>query len=219
MYAAPIVTIDVVLLTLDDEILKVALHTRNKAPFKNCLALPGGYVHTNEDNGTLTTAMRVLKEKTGLAPRYLEQLGVYSGAERDPRGWSISVCYVALIPIDELRAAGAGVFHFHDVDVVADLPDIAFDHDTMVLDAVTRLRNKARYSTLPCMLLPPEFTLSELHAVYEMLLDEPRNYANFRRKILSLDLVEPTGRHQAGVAHAPAEYYRARGLQLLDKIL
>ena len=82
---APILTVDVVLLTLDGDTLKVALHRRKQAPFQGCLALPGGYVHVQEDEDMADAAHRILREKTGFEPTYLEQLEVFSGPQRDPR--------------------------------------------------------------------------------------------------------------------------------------
>lgn len=179
-HTKPDVSVDVVLLTLDEGMLKVALHRRASAPGKGSLALPGGYVHVDEDGSLEATAHRVLREKTGLEPRYLEQLRTFGGPERDPRGWSVAVSHVALIPHGELSQAGAGVFHFYDVD---DLPDLAFDHAGQVQEAVQRVRNKASYSTLPCWLLPELFTLTQLQGIYEQIFGETVSRGTFRSRL------------------------------------
>src|SRR5262245_31930104 len=99
-------TVDVVLLTLRAGQLHVALLRRDREPFKDILALPGGYVHADEDQDTLDAACRVLRDKTGIESPYLEQLATFSGAARDPRGWSLSVAYYALVPEAVISNAG-----------------------------------------------------------------------------------------------------------------
>ena len=120
----PILTVDAVLLTLEDGQLKVALHERTADPFKGIKALPGGFVHPEEDSCALDTAYRVLRQKTGFIPRHLEQLCVFSGPERDPRGWSVSIAFVALSPIDALRSSGSPVFSYARVDALPNWPSI-----------------------------------------------------------------------------------------------
>ncbi|WP_374424061.1 NUDIX domain-containing protein [Chromobacterium sp.] len=177
---APAVSVDIVLLTLGDTGLQVALHRRDHAPCQHQLALPGGYVHVDEDDSCEATAMRVLRDKTGLEPRYLEQLRTFAGPRRDPRGWSVAVSHVALIPLQQLRDAGDGVFHFYDVD---QLPELAFDHAEQVREAVQRVRNKASYSTLPCWLLPERFTLTQLQHTYEQIFGETVSRGTFRSRL------------------------------------
>ncbi len=228
MYKTPAVTIDVVLLTLHEDALKVALHKRSPAPFANELALPGGYVHVDEDASVLDTAFRVLREKTGLQPRYLEQLCVFSGPDRDPRGWSVSVSHVALIPYETLsQAGGGGVFHFYKVD---DLPHLAFDHAAQVREAVARVRNKSVYSTLPCWLLPEEFTLTQLQHTYEQILGQSVKRGTFRSRLGikvgdadvplegSTPILEATERVSGG-SHRPARLYRVNHLSLFERAI
>ena len=111
-----ICTVDIVLLTLHDDALQVALLKRDREPFKGALALPGGYVHQQEDHDAADAAGRVLRDKTGITCPYLEQLATFSGPGRDPRGWSLSIAYYALVPKavldetarDELRILPVG---------------------------------------------------------------------------------------------------------------
>lgn len=130
--AEPILcTVDVVLLTLNPR-LQVALLPRDRAPLAGALALPGGFIHADEDADPLAAAARMLRAKTGLDCPYLEQLATFGGPERDPRGWSISVAHVALVPAD-LLARGAAGLRWHPVDA---LPALAFDHAQIVAQAV-----------------------------------------------------------------------------------
>lgn len=212
-YPLPLVTVDAVLLTLRAGALEIALHQRDRAPFKGAMALPGGVVHADEDDHTEASIRRVLREKTGFEPRYLEQLQVFSGKERDPRQWSLSVSYVALVPAAELEAASQAGFRFVSVDA---LPPLAFDHADIVAAAVTRLRNKSSYSTLPFFLLPERFTLTELQRTYEAILQTTLEKSNFRRKMDAWGVLEDTG-EQVGGAQRPARLYRLKDFTLFDR--
>ncbi|MFF7395795.1 NUDIX domain-containing protein [Achromobacter sp. NPDC008082] len=212
-YPLPLVTVDAVLLTLRAGGLEIALHQRDRAPFKGAMALPGGVVHADEDDHTEASIRRVLREKTGFEPRYLEQLQVFSGKERDPRQWSLSVSYVALVPAAELEAASQAGFRFVSVDA---LPLLAFDHADIVAAAVTRLRNKSSYSTLPFFLLPERFTLTELQHTYEAILQTRLEKSNFRRKMDAWGVLEDTG-EQVGGAQRPARLYRLKDFTLFDR--
>ena len=212
-YPLPLVTVDAVLLTLRAGVLEIALHQRDRAPFKNAMALPGGVVHVDEDGDTDASIGRVLREKTGFEPRYLEQLQVFSGKDRDPRQWSLSVSYVALVPAAELEAATQAGFRFVSVDA---LPPLAFDHADIVAAAVARLRGKSSYSTLPFFLLPERFTLTELQHTYEAILQTRLEKSNFRRKMEAWGVLEDTG-EQMGGAQRPARLYRLKDFTLFDR--
>lgn len=203
-----ICTVDVVLMTLRDDALHVALLRRDREPFKGALALPGGYVHAREDHDAADAAARVLREKTGIASPYLEQLATFSGPGRDPRGWSVSVAYYALVPEPVPGPAAQGPVSFLPV---GRLPALPFDHKSIVEAAVARVRAKSQYSSLPVYLCGDSFTLPQLQAVYEAVLGEPINKVSFRRKIDQLGMVEPIeGAQEVGRAHRPAQLYRLR---------
>lgn len=203
-----IATIDVVLMTLKDERLQVALLKRAKDPFKDLLALPGGYVHVNEDHDTRDAACRVLREKTGIISPYLEQLGTFSGKARDPRAWSLSVSYYALVPESVINNANHPDLELFPVDELRTLP---FDHKDIIMAAVQRVQNKSSYSSLPVFLCAEPFSLPELQAVYEILLEEPINKVSFRRKIEELGVLAPIeGAMQSGRAHRPAQLYEIK---------
>jgi len=205
----PIATVDIALFTLVERELTVLLVQRDKPPFKDVWALPGGFVHPDEDEDTAATARRVVTEKTGAAAFYLEQLYTFSGRTRDPRGWSISVAYYALL---EERLLGLEDHEGTKLAPVADLPDLPFDHDRIVSTAVGRLRNKSSYSSLPTYLLPEEFTLAELRAVYQQVMNTELDRTSFRRNLLEQGVIEDTGRQRRGGAHRPAQLYRRRGV-------
>ncbi|CAB5514704.1 hypothetical protein LMG26857_03763 [Achromobacter anxifer] len=203
-YERPILTVDVVLLALIDDRLHVALATRAAAPFENQLALPGGYVHVEEDSDTGQTARRVLRSKIGFDPAHLEQAFTESGAQRDPRGWSASVVYLALHAAEELQTlAEDGRIQLYDVDA---LPELAFDHRQLVALAVQRLRAKAAYTSIVAHLLPSEFTIPQVQAAFEAVTGHRVNAANFRRKILETGAFTET--RMVPAAFRPAQAYR-----------
>lgn len=213
-----IVTVDVVLLTLRNEVLQVALQRRDKEPFQEQPALPGGYVHAGEDLDSRSAAQRVLREKMGLKSPYLEQLYTFASANRDPRGWSASISYYALVPCAEMESQGAKELLFLPVD---ELPQLPFDHNRIIHTAARRLRDKSTYSALPCHLLPELFTLSELQQTYEKILGHKLNKSAFRRKIFELGFLEATEESRTGV-HRPAQLYRIRAckqLPLFDRTI
>jgi ADP-ribose pyrophosphatase YjhB (NUDIX family) len=192
-FERPFVTVDVVLLTLDgDGVLSVALQPRDKPPFEGVAALTGGFVHVDEDGSPEDAAHRVLLEKTGLDGIYVEQLRTFAGPGRDPRGWSVSIAHLGLVPADRLLAAPRRGFALRRVEDA--YGSLAFDHGDIVREAVSRLRGKGAYSTLPARLLPEEFTLEELRAVYSNVMGERLDQSSFRRKVSDLDILEETDR-------------------------
>jgi 8-oxo-dGTP diphosphatase len=210
-----ICTVDVVLLTLQDDTLKVALLRRDREPFKGVTALPGGFIRQQDDADTRDAAMRVLRDKTAIEPPYLEQLATFSGPARDPRGWSVSVVYYALVPFDIIDNAGHPDVKLVSVDKPLSLP---FDHRLIVDTAVARLRSKSQYSSLPCYLAGETFTLPQLQRVYEALMGESLNKVSFRRKMTEMDMLEPVeGAFAAGGAHRPAQLYRLKP-ELRDRL-
>jgi len=206
---AIICTVDTVLLTLQDGTLHVLLVRRDKAPYAGAWALPGGYIHAQDDADTQASAARVLLDKAGLQSPYLEQLATFSGLARDPRGWSLAVAYCALVSLEAL----GGFPPRQGVKLVpADaLPSLPFDHRAMVDAALARVRSKSLYSSLPVHLCGESFTLPQLQAVYEAVLGEAINKVSFRRKMEELGMLEPVpGGMVQGGAHRPAQLYRLR---------
>lgn len=204
-HATMISTVDVVLLTLFKERLHVVLQRRENEPFKGALALPGGYIHPEEDSDSMAAAKRVLKAKTGIVSPYLEQLYTFASAARDPRGWSVSIAYYALVNYQEFMTNDV-VCELLPVD---ELPDLSFDHNKIVEKAVRRLRDKSNYSTLPCYLLPEEFTLAELHNTYVKVVG-PWNMAAFRRKVAAWDFIEEIEGKKRIAGGAPAQLFRIK---------
>lgn len=201
------VTVDIVLLTLLAGRLQVLLMRRDREPFPGQLALPGGYIHPQEDNDALAAARRVLSDKTGVCAPYLEQLYTYANGARDPRGWSVSIAFYALVSEQALHRTGREVFELLEADA---LPRLSFDHNRIVETALDRLRNKSAYSSLPCYLLPGRFTLTELQQTYEQVMGVQLEKSAFRRKLADLDFVEAVPGAQQTGQHRPAQLYRLK---------
>lgn len=202
----PAVTVDAVVFGFDESDLKVLLIQRDVAPFKGRWALPGGFVEPAE--GLEDAARRELAEETGLKRLFLEQLYTFGAPERDPRDRVISVAYYALVKLTDhaVRAASdaCNVAWFP----VADLPELAFDHEEIVDMALKRLKGKIRYEPIGFELLPEKFPLSELQRLYETVLEQPLDKRNFRKKIQGMGLLRDTNEIQQDVAHRAARLFR-----------
>jgi 8-oxo-dGTP diphosphatase len=215
-YPHPAVTTDIVIFTIRQDELKILLIKRALPPYPKMWALPGGFVNLEEslEEG----ARRELEEETGVREVYLEQLYTFGEPNRDPRERVITVAYYALVPSDEIDiqagsdAEGVSWFGMHE------LPRLAFDHEAILDMAHERLRAKLDYSTIAFQFMPKSFTLSELQHVYEVILREPVDKRNFRKRILALDLIEETGKQKRDGAHRPAALYRVRNRKRIDFI-
>jgi 8-oxo-dGTP diphosphatase len=198
------VAVDIVLFTIEEGALKVLLVKRGISPFKDQLALPGGFVLADE--GLDEAALRELREETGVADVYLEQLYSFGDPKRDPRGRIISIAYFALISAEHKLKAGTDA---SDASwwPAQQTPPLAFDHAKILGYALERLRNKLEYTTVGFQLLPSKFTLGELQSVYEAILDKPMDKRNFRRKIAELKILKPLKEYRSDVGR-PAQLFQ-----------
>jgi len=202
------VAVDVAVCTVRLAALHVLLARATAGPFAGTWALPGGLVRDAEPLDD--AAARTLHDRTGLTDVYLEQLYTFGSPDRDPATRVVSVAYVGLIS-DAGRFPAVGAGEAADVAwcPVRRLPALAYDHADVVHTAVARLRAKLQYTNLVYTLLPPVFTVSELHAAYEAILGRRLDRRNFRKKILSTGLLASLDRVRRG-AHRPATLYRFR---------
>jgi 8-oxo-dGTP diphosphatase len=215
-YPHPAVTTDVVIFTIRDKQLKLLLIKRGGGPYLGKWALPGGFIQMDEDLDT--GARRELEEETGVRDVYLEQLYTFGAPDRDPRERVITVAYYALIPSDQIQLTAAT-----DAEAVGwfgleELPDLAFDHPTIVDMAYERLVAKLDYSTIAFQFMPDEFTLNELQAVYEIILQEELDNRNFRKWMLALEKIKETGHTRREGACRPAKLYRVKDKHKVDII-
>lgn len=214
--------------------LKVLLIKRAEAPFLGQWALPGGHVEVsdkgNQGEDLETAARRELKEETGIEPDYLEQLYTFGSPGRDPRGRVVSVVYNAFVrPKDHKMTAGSDAAAAEWFSIIG--PDgkegrsafevslegggcagdgtgawcpLAFDHHLILKMALERLQTKVRWSPIGFNLLPPKFTLGQLQGLYEAVLMRDLDKRNFRKRILSMDILASAGVEEGSGRPGPA---------------
>lgn len=214
-FERPLTTIDVVIFGVHDEALKVLLVQRPtdaSDPFPGQWALPGGFIDTERDRDLEACAGRKLREKTGVEAPYLEQLGSFGNATRDPRGWSATHVYFALMASDNVtpRAGGnAPDSRWFAVRGEGVRERLAFDHAELLRAALARLRSKVEYTSLPAFLMPGEFTLTQLQRMYEVILGRELEKKAFRTRMLAAKILEAVPRRQSG-PNRPAQLYRLK---------
>lgn len=188
-YERPALTVDCVIFGFDKDMrqLKILLTKRGIEPYKGLWAFPGGFIHIDET--AEECARRKLEEEAGLNAVYLEQLYTFSAMNRDPRERVVSIAYYALVkPTDYALHIGTDI---EDVQWFSldEMPKLAFDHQQILDVAIERLRGKIRYQPIGFELLPEQFTLPDLHHLYETILQKEIERANFRKKILNMGLL------------------------------
>ena len=208
MMITPKVAVDVIIFTVRDDTLQVLLVQLNAPPYARMWAFPGGLVPGGES--TEAAATRFLFETTGVKDVYLEQLYTFSNPHRDPHGHVVSVAYFALVNYARINLRVPGKCDNIGWFPVATPPPLAYDHAEMLAYALQRLRWKLEYTNIVYSLLPRDFTLTELQRVYETIVDRPLDKRNFRKKMLSLGLLQATPRVAKAGAHRPARLYRFR---------
>jgi 8-oxo-dGTP diphosphatase len=211
------VTVDVVVLTMSEGLLRVLLVRRGVPPFEGMWAIPGGFKRPTE---TLDeAAKRELLEETGIdGASLLRQFGAYGDPERDPRMNVVTVAYLAVLRDVQGIVAGtdaAAAALIPVSDALNGKLELAFDHAEIVRDAVERVRLDLALTGIATAFVGPTFTLAELRAVYEAVWGVHLDGANFRRSVLAKGgWVIPTGRRAQPQSSGgkPAELFRAGGM-------
>ena len=199
-YPHPAVTTDCVIFGFDGSNLNVLLIKRGIEPYKGSWAFPGGFVRIDEsaEDG----ALRELREETQLTPRFIEQFHTYSTVDRDPRERVITIAFLALVKLQDVKGGDdAQDAKWFAVDRV---PQLAFDHDLILRDALKKLKERIHFNPIGYDLLPDKFTMKELQTLYEAILGVHFDRRNFAKKMLHLDLLTqleevtwPTPKHSA----------------------
>lgn len=212
IYARPNTSVDTVIFTILKSDLHVLLVKRALHPFKGYWSLVGGFIDVAQDATLEATAKRKLQEKTGVTTPYLEQFATIGNNDRDPRGWSVTTVYFALIPNHTIDLkAGNGTLDSQWAKVTNGTVSepLAFDHAEILHGCYDRLRSKVLYTSLPIHFMPAHFTLSDLQKVYEIIIAKKIEHKSFRRRILAAEILEETSkmRHEAG---RPAQLYQLK---------
>jgi 8-oxo-dGTP diphosphatase len=212
-YIPPTLTVDAIVFRLDHTSLEVLLVKRSKDPFKGEFALPGSYCSAGETS--VECFERTLSGKAGCNPKQLklvEQLYTFDTVARDPRGHAVSLTYMGLgrnIKLDKKNASEEPMFC-----KINALPNLAFDHLNIIDYAQERLRSKLSYTNAIFALMDPVFTLTDLQRGYEVILGRTLDKRNFRKRILSFELLEETGEKTSKSAHRPAKLYKFKQSKL-----
>lgn len=205
-FERPLTSVDLVIFTVAEGTLKVLLVRRPEdagEPFPGKWALPGGFVDVVRDASLHACAVRKLREKTGVQAPYLEQIGSWGDASRDPRGWSATHAYFALVPA---QAHGNAPGEWMPADEAL-RKRLAFDHGTILDAGLARLRGKVEYTSLPAFLLDEPFTLPALQLVYETVLSRALDKSAFRKRMLDAGFLQEAGMVGGGALGRPAMGY------------
>lgn len=203
--ARQLISVDCIIFGYEDDELKLLVFKRWIEPCKGELSLLGGWV--NQDESVTNAAERVLKLISGLNDIYLEQVDVFSEVNRDPGGRVISVAYYALMKIDEQYKH---LIEQNSATWVSlnNKPKLIFDHDEMVEKALEKLRMKATYDLIGEHLLPEKFTMLQLRKLYNAIFQREFDPGNFRKKVLSLKVIEQLNEKDTTESKRGAFYYQ-----------
>jgi len=180
------VAVDSIIFGFDQGELKLLIHKRRFEPFKGHWSLFGGFLLEGE--GLNEGASRILFELTGLEDIYMEEIQAYGEVDRDPAGRVISVAYTALIPAHRYSEEHSSRYGATWVGL-NEFPDLIMDHNVMVDKALRRLRRRAATQPIGFELLPKKFTIPQLQLLYEAIYQTELDKRNFRKKILSMDVL------------------------------
>ena len=199
------ISVDSVIFGLIERELKIALIKRKNPPFMEMWAVPGGCMEGDET--IEETALRELKEETGIENVYLEQFHVFSKRGRDPRGPTLTIALFALIRSDQCKLVAREDASTAKWWPAYSLPLLAFDHDQICAKALNALRSALKTRPLAFELLPCAFTLYQLQDLYEQVFDVSMDKRNFRKKIQKMDFICASGKKTEGERHRPAMLY------------
>ena len=201
-------SIDCVLFGFDGKELKILLIERNEEPFKDWWALPGNIVGADESLDQ--SAARILYELTGLRGIYMEQYYAFGDPGRHPQGRVITLAYYALIRLGgdkDLRPISNYAKQANWLPIT-DLPKLAFDHQKIFDQGLEKIKRRIKHQPIVFELLPEKFTLTQLQNVYEVILGKKLDKRNFRKKMLSFNLLKDLNEKQKGVSFRAATLYR-----------
>ena len=210
-YEIPLCSVDTVIFSLIESEINVLLVKRDEHPCKDLLALPGGFIDLKRDESSEASAHRKLTEKTGITSAYLEQIETIGSPIRDPRGWSITILYFALIDATKVSASKLGASSLWMPISKLKNEKIGFDHKDLIDKAMSRLRAKATYTALPIELMPNEFTLSELQNVFSVIMGRELQPKAFRKRVIDAGMVKETGKSKIS-GKRPAKLYASTNL-------
>ncbi|MFT4762844.1 MAG: 8-oxo-dGTP diphosphatase [Paraglaciecola sp.] len=199
-------TVDNVIFGFEEGTLQVLLIKRNIQPALGEWALPGNFVEPTE--ALDDACVRVLEQLTGVRDVYLEQVKTFGKVDRHPYGRVITVAYYSLVKSSDFELLPASIAIKAKWQPVHEIDRLPFDHNEILKACLEQLKQRVRARPVGFELLPPKFTLTELQNLYEAILDTTLDKRNFRKKIISMNLLVDLNELQEGVAHRPAKLYQ-----------
>jgi len=205
--AKHLVAVDCIIFGYDilEKEIKLLLIKRSFKPAKGKWSLAGGFMIENESLDE--SASRILFNLTGLKNVYMEQSYTFGEVNRDPGGRVMSISYFALILIqdidDQLKALNGA--HWRSI---SRLPELIFDHSAMVARALDELQHQIKVKPVGFELLPEKFTLVQLQDLYEAIYQKKVDKRNFRKKILSMNLLQKFDEKERETSKKGAYYYK-----------
>ena len=200
------VAVDAVVFGYSYNKLKILLIQQKFGTKTNKWALPGGFVKDNEN--LEEAVIRELSEETGVKANYLEQLYTFGEINRDERARVIAVSYIALInPKNytikaDTDAKDAKWFSINEI------PNLAFDHKEIIEKGLERLKAKINYQPIGFELLNTKFPFSDLENLYQTILGKKIDRRNFRKKLLSFEILQETKEVQKIGSGRPAKLFK-----------
>jgi 8-oxo-dGTP diphosphatase len=205
------VAVDLAVFRWQEGAIRLLLIQRGREPFKGQWALPGGFVDMEET--CAEAAARELEEETGLTNLGFQEMGVFDAPRRDPRGRTISVAYLAVVPAGHAAQARSGddaaSAEWFDVQ---SLPALAFDHAEVIAKVRSQLRQAALYRLGALEMLPEPFTAAALQAVHEAILGERVVVERLRGRLEEWGVLEEIGSRSG--ADAAATLFRVNRQRL-----
>ena len=201
------ITVDTVILTIKNNALQALLIRRDREPFKDKWAIPGGYVRMSEN--LEQAAVRILKEKTDVDNVYLEQLYTFGDPLRHPDSRVITCVYFALVRYEDVKVVESEDVAWYPID---DLPPLAFDHKEIIDYTRARVRLSLKTCPVAYQLLNEKFTLTEMQKVYELIMDKKLDKRNFRKKVLGTEGLITLDEFTKASSKRPARLYQYKQL-------
>lgn len=210
-YVPPICVVDSVIFNFSKNKLRVLLIKRALDPFKGVYALPGGYLASGTIS--LEAALEVLERKAGLDRNnigIIEQLRVFDSIERDPRDHIISIAFWGIAFNKTKLKVGENIqsSDFFEYDNIP--TNLAYDHELIIQDALSKLRDNLFEKNILELLLPTEFTLLEAQNIIESIAGTKLDAGNFRKKAKNKDIFSPIEKKVSGDRHRPAQLFKIK---------
>ena len=189
--------------TVEKGKLKILLERKKEDPYKGYWILPK---ETLKKETTLElTIESILNRTISTSKIYTEQNYTFSGLDRNKGNRIITTSYIGLVDNKKVRLNGELELNWFNLD---ELPKIGYDHKEIIESSKELLKTKLVNTTILKNLFPSEFTLPELQSVFESIMNKNLDRRNFRKKFLTLNLIEETGNNSVGGSGRPAKLYK-----------